>query len=110
MDLPKNLGLVKLPAALDIALYLIKAELKHRKFIKGLEQIGFDSGICSLDFSSLILKLTGFEVISDDTFEKYNDLLESFIQQIGIREDEARLTSIALEFYQTLEKHKTGQK
>ncbi len=108
MDLPKNLGLVKLPAAVEITLYLIKAELKNRKFTKALEQIGFDSGVCSLDFSSLILRLTGFEVISDDMFEKYNDLLESFVQQIGVREDEASLTKVALDFYQNLEREKPG--
>jgi hypothetical protein len=47
--------------------------------------------------------LTGFELISDQTFEKYNDLLESFVQQISLREDDAKLTKLAIDFYNNLE-------
>lgn len=52
-----------------MAVYLIKAELKNRKLTSGLEQVGFDTTFWSLDFSSMILKLIGIEVRSDDFYD-----------------------------------------
>jgi hypothetical protein len=106
MELPKNLGLAKLPPHLEIAVYLLKAELKNRKFIKCLEQVGFDNSLCALDFSSLIMKLIGFDMDSDDKFEFYNDRLEAYVQDIDIREDDDNLNKIAFDFYLEIEAEK----
>jgi hypothetical protein len=106
MDLPKNLGLVKLPPHIEIAVYLIKAELKNRKFTKSLELIGFDSSLGFLDLCPLILKLIGYESRTDATFEVYYNLLESYIEHMDVREKEEDLNQLALSFYMELEKKK----
>jgi hypothetical protein len=106
MDLPKNMGLVKLPSRLEIAVYLIKAEIKNRKFTKGLEQIGFDTTICMFDFSSLILQLVGIDARTDEMFEFYNNLLESYVQKMELEKDDDHLNELAFSFYHEIEAEK----
>jgi hypothetical protein len=103
MDLLKIMGLVKLPPRLEIAVYLIKAELKNRKFMRGLEQVGFDTTFCSLDFGSLILKLIGFEIRSDETYEMYNQMLEACVDKLDQNENDESLSEISFKFYVDLE-------
>jgi hypothetical protein len=106
MELPKNLGLIKLPPHLEIAVYLIKAELKNKKFVSTLEQVGLDPALCSVDFSSLILKLIGFESNSDKVFDFYSRLLESSTNDFDLREGEELLNKAAFKFYLELEMEK----
>jgi hypothetical protein len=101
-----NHGGHKMPAPFDIAIYLIKAELKNRKFTKALEDVGFDTTFYSLDFSALILDLLGFETRSDDTFETYHQLLENYVQKIDLKDQDENLSRIASEFYRALEKER----
>ena len=62
-NLPKKLGLIKLPKDIiltdrqEIAVFLIKAELKNRKFSEHLELVGFDPANTALDLGSAIIKL-----------------------------------------------------
>ena len=106
MDLPKNLGQDGKAPRNDLVIHLIKAELKNRKFTRTLEEVGFDTTFYSLDFSSLILDLVGFQTRSDDTFETYHQLLETFVQSIDFKNERDNLNAIAEEFYQRLVKEK----
>lgn len=50
---------------------LIKAELQNLKLIDGLNRAGVDASAYLLDFSSLILKIMGFEHITSDEFYEW---------------------------------------
>jgi hypothetical protein len=102
MDLPKKLGLDGQVPRNDLVIHLIKAELKSRKFTRALEEVGFDTTFYSLDFSSLILDIVGFEMRSDETFELYHHLLETFVQKMDLKSEEEDLNKIAKDFYQQL--------
>src|SRR5436853_513702 len=98
-----NQGKHRSPTAFEIAFYLLKAELKNRKFTKTLEEVGFDTTFYSLDFSALILDLLGLDKRSDETFEIYHQLLENFVQQIDLKDQDENLNQVANEFYRALE-------
>jgi hypothetical protein len=102
-DLPKNLSLNKFPSQTELVLYLVKAELRNRKFFNGLESLGFDTSCVSSDFSSLIMSLTGFEVRTDEDFEFYNRLVDEYILRIDIHEPDKQLTETAFSFIKDLE-------
>lgn len=54
IKLTSNSPLVKLPEKIDLTLFLIREELKSRKFTNDLEKIGFDLTFFSSDFSRII--------------------------------------------------------
>lgn len=93
------------PSKEEITLYLIKAELKHRKFTKGLEQIGFDVTFCSLDFSSMILSLQGLERRTDETFEWYNEVLDRFTEKVDLKNPDVNLAELAQEFLNEINRY-----
>jgi len=94
----------RLPSPSQIAIYLIKAELKNRKFTKTLEEVGFDTTFYSLDFSTLILDLLGFKSRSDETYETYHQLLENHVQDFELKDDDEDLQRVAASFYEALER------
>jgi hypothetical protein len=108
MDLPKKLGLDGQMPRNDLVIHLIKAELKNRKFTRALEEVGFDTTFYSLDFSSLILDLVGFEMRSDETFEIYHHLLETFVQRIDLKGEDDNLNKVAIDFLKQLNAAKEG--
>jgi hypothetical protein len=109
-DIPENLSLAKLPPRRELALYLIKIELRNRKFFSGLEDMGLDTSFLSYDLSSLILNLVGFEIRTDQDFEWYNQLLEKKLSEIALRETEHQLTEIAFNFLLDLELEKRNRR
>jgi hypothetical protein len=86
----------------DIVLYLIKAELKNRKFIKGLENLGLNPELWSLDFSGMILKLVGFGARTDDVFDSYSRLLDQYVEDLQLKDDTGNVDDLAAGFYSDL--------
>jgi hypothetical protein len=74
--------LVKLPAQKDLLLYLIKEELKSRRFFNGLREIGLDDCYFQPDFSTIVLAYTGFTDEENATYDFYFNLLEKYSEQI----------------------------
>jgi len=105
-SVPKDLSLVKLPPRIELALYLIKAELRNRKFMNGLEAVGFDTTFVSFDFSSIILNLAGFDIRSDEVYEWYNNLLEKYLPQVEMKEPIDALNEYAFSFWLDIEMEK----
>ena len=110
LELPENLGLVKLPTDLQlsaeeqVAAYLLKAELKNRRFVEQLEQLGFDAGHYSFDFGTLILILVGIEGKGDEVYDWYHQKLDAYIQQGSFKDDDSTLTNQALDFLMEIKK------
>jgi hypothetical protein len=98
IELPKNLPLIKLPSRVELTIFLIREELKNRKFTKGLEKVGFDTSDCSSDFSSLILALAGFQNRTDELYEWYFNQSEEYSEKFDLS-DWKELNEQAFNFY-----------
>src|SRR5688572_15774738 len=89
--LPINLNLLKLPSGIsllpahEIAVYLLKAELRNRRFTEQLEHIGFDATYYSFDFGTLILMLAGSKGRNDEMYDWYQKRLDSYIQRVDLK-------------------------
>lgn len=68
--------LIKLPSSIQATLYLIKEELKSRKLFQALHQVGLDDCYFQPHLDSLILKSIGLDNHTDETFVKYDDIVE----------------------------------
>jgi hypothetical protein len=74
--------LVKLPADIELTLYLIKEELKTRKFFSGLSQIDCDGSFYQSDLSQLVLTTAGFGERPDDLYDFYFRLMERHSEKL----------------------------
>ena len=108
INYPKNSPLIKLPQEVEFTIFLIREELKSRKLSNDLEKVGFDSTICSADFSSVIFSSFGFNNESDDFFSWYVAQLDVFCKNINLL-DGATLTEEAFNFYVHLMIEKRSQ-
>ena len=70
-----NLSLppLKLSKKTELILHLLTAEIKNRKLLTGLINLGFDTTPYTIDFSQIILSLIGFENLSEDQYQHQND-------------------------------------
>lgn len=74
--------LVKLSSEVQVQLYLIKEELKSRKLFQALHQVGLDDCYFQPHLDSLILKSIGLDDHTDETFNKYDDIVEKRSKKI----------------------------
>jgi len=113
IDLPNRPGLVKLPAGLnlnaiqEVVVFLIKAELKNRKFSEQLEQVGFDPTFAALDLGTVVLQLMGFRERSDETYEWYQKRIEDYLPKLTLRDDDEALNFLAIELFKELDSKRT---
>lgn len=69
-------GMVKLPAHIDETLFLIKEELKSRRFFEGLHGVGLDDVYLQPHLDRVILKKVGLDDGTDETGEFYFRIME----------------------------------
>ena len=74
--------LVKLPADIDLILFLIQEELKSTKLFNGLGRVGLSDCYYQSHFSTVILASVGFDERPDDLHEFYLDLINSRSKKI----------------------------
>jgi hypothetical protein len=67
---------VKLPADIDLVLYLIAEELKSQKFFNGLHEIGIEDCFYEIHLGKVILSMTGLDDGSDEVFNLYHTIIE----------------------------------
>lgn len=96
--LVSNSPLVKLPQEIDLTLFLIREELKSKKFTNDLENIGFDLTFFSSDFSRIICSLIGLNNRTDEFYEWYDNEINIFCKEIDLS-DGLKLTEHAFNFY-----------
>ena len=68
---PENQRLVGLPPKVELAVFLIKEELKNMKFINDLQAAGTDASVGLLDLSTLISAIVGFKGDLNDEFNEW---------------------------------------
>jgi hypothetical protein len=74
--------LVKLPSETQVSLCLIKEELKSRKLFEALHQAGLDECYYQPHLDSLILKSIGLDDHTDETFARYDAIIEKRSKKI----------------------------
>lgn len=68
--------LIKLPADAQVALYLIREELKSRKLFHALHEVGLDDCYFQPHLDSLILHSINMDDGTDETFNRYDAIIE----------------------------------
>lgn len=79
--------LVKLPSGTQVTLYLIKEELKSRKFFNSLQEMGLDDCYFQPHLDTLILKSLDLDEDSDKTFDAYYEIIEHRSKKIDADND-----------------------
>lgn len=79
--------LVKLPTEVQISLYLIKEELKSRKFFNTLQQTGLDDCYFQPHLDTLILRSLDMDDDSDKAFDAYCEIMERRSKKIDTDND-----------------------
>jgi hypothetical protein len=92
--------LTKLPYKIDYCLFLIKEELKSRKFFEGLHSVGMEDIYLRPNLDSLILKSVGLDDGTDATGEFYFEIMERRSKKV--RQDNDSIVSQALKVYMEL--------
>ena len=90
---------IHLPPKVELAISLIKAELKNLKFINELLKQGIDASASLWDFGELILEITDFTAeITDEINEWYFTRQTQLVQDIEAGDDWA-FSHAAFDFY-----------
>ena len=73
---------IKLPKNVELALFLIQAELKTRKFFNGLQNVGLYDCDYQCNFNALIADCIGFDDHRDEDFSRFDEILEKYSEKI----------------------------
>ncbi|MDN5214517.1 hypothetical protein QQ020_20720 [Fulvivirgaceae bacterium BMA12] len=99
IPVPENLGLINLPPKVELAIFLIKSELKNAKFINDLNDKEIDTHAGYLDFSGLILAMMGFgNDLTDEFMEWYFACQTRLLENVN-PENDKELLEQAFNFY-----------
>jgi hypothetical protein len=90
---------IKLPARVETALFLIRAELKTRNFFNRLQDGGFANDNTQCHLTELIAERLGIDVRRDENFEKFSELLEDASEKVEPNMENEELMKIVLGVY-----------
>jgi hypothetical protein len=84
-----NLDLYGIPEneGMQMAVFLIASDIKSRKLINSLTDIGCHTCFCVSDLSDLTLALIGFDDWSDELYDDYFDLLDQYCGKVSHKND-----------------------
>lgn len=88
---------VRLPADIEIVLYLIREDLKNAKLMNGLSKIGFSDCPYRSYHGSIVLPCIGFEELNDALHEFYIKLIDQNCELI--EDDSEEITRRAMNVY-----------
>jgi hypothetical protein len=109
IELPKNTTLVRLPPNAELAIYLIREELRSRKLVRGLEQVGLDPMFSQADFSKLVLSAIGYNSQPDELCEWYYSMVDEYTMRFD-HDDMEMLLEQSFNFYLDLEMERRVRK
>jgi len=87
---------ISLPLSAKLTLFLIKEELKTRKFFNSLRQLGLSDSPYQPNLDELIMTNIGFDN-SNESFEFYYEVIEKYSKKI--ESDEDSIIELALNVY-----------
>ncbi len=92
--------LVKLPTETQISLYLIREELKSRKFFYVLGKVGLDDCFFQVHLDIIIMDCLGMNDGTDETYSIYDAIVEKHARRI--QDSKASIGRHARKVYQEL--------
>jgi len=98
----------KLPESIDVILFLLKQELKTRKLFHVLHKVGLDDCYYEPHLDSIIMRNIGLDDGRDETFARYDDILEARSKKIEA--DNESITKHAFKAYAELMDYKKSLK
>jgi hypothetical protein len=106
-----NFSLIKLPTNAQLAIFLIKEELKSLKFFNSLRDAGLDDCYYQPHLDELIMAYVGLDDDENETYDSYYNIMEKYSQKI--EPDIESITEQAFNAYMeliNLQKRSTGLK
>ncbi|HTJ50522.1 MAG TPA: hypothetical protein VL443_13770 [Cyclobacteriaceae bacterium] len=91
------LNLVRLPRQVEYTLFLIKEELKSRKFFNSLSTLGLDNSYYQPNLDELIMQHVELTDQSNETFDFYYAIMEKYSKHLEPNEDS--ITQQAFQVY-----------
>ncbi len=104
-SLNTRLPLIKLPSEFQVSLYLIKEELKSRKFFRALQDMGLDDCYFQPHLDELILRSLDMDDDSDSTFDAYYEIIERRSKKINADNDSIMKQALKA-YYELLKQRK----
>jgi hypothetical protein len=92
--------LIRIPSRMELTLFLIREELKSRKFFNSLQALGLDDCYYQPHLDELIMANVGLDDDSNETFDFYYDVIEKYSQKI--EPDKDSITEQAFNAYMEL--------
>lgn len=92
--------ILKLPLEIERVLFLIREELKSRRFFAALENAGISDVAYQTSLGKLIAQMLEIDLTDDDTLERFEDILDQHAQSVN--EDNELLSKSALAAYHEL--------
>lgn len=103
----KDILFSKEPSAEKVIIYLIREELKSRKFFEGLREIGLDDAFYQTDLLELIMAGLGLMPDSTEQYAFCYNLISK--HSLRVVEDADELLDEAKRVYNILSKHASHQ-
>lgn len=97
--------LIKLPSEVQVPIYLIKEELKSRKFFRALQEMGLDDCYYQPHLDTLILRSLDMDDDSDETFDAYYKIIEHRSKKISTDNDSIMKQALKV-YHELLEQRK----
>lgn len=88
----------------ELVIRLIREELRCKKLTFSLENLGFECIVYTINISPVILELIGFQKISDELSDFYNELIEKALEETNYWNIEKMLEKWPLLIYIELQK------
>ena len=80
---------IKLPRKVEMALFLIREELKTRKFFNGLAKVGLHDCPSQTFLGALIADQLGLDIHSDEAFTQFDNILEKYSKKVEDADNES---------------------
>ena len=90
----------------ELVIHLLKEELRNKRLLYSLEDIGFDCSFYYLNVSHIILELAGFKQKTEELCEWYVDIVDKAVEEINFRNMEEMLKIWPVVLYNELIKKK----
>lgn len=97
--------LIKLPADIQVPIFLIREELKSRKFFRALQETGLDDCYYQPHLDTLILRTLDMDDDSDETFDAYYKIIERRSKKISPDNDSIMKQALKV-YHELLEQRK----
>jgi hypothetical protein len=65
----------------DLIIHLIREELRNKRFMFSLEDLGLDCSFFTLNISQVILELAGFNKRTDELYQWYFELIDAALEE-----------------------------